>query len=486
MSYTGQIARFVSETRFEDLPPEVAHLAKLTILDVLGCAFGGFSHDRSLISRQVMESFGGLPEATIIGSDLKTSCIGAAYINANMATALCADDIFCTLGHMAVAAFSPAFAICERQKSTGKDLMTAVAVGYEVASRIGLSVGKLTRIVNDKVEPLPILGVGSWMSMASVASAGNLVRLSTEQAVNALGLQAHHAPMPTGRHTTLSPVMSMNRFCDAGWMALGGIVSALMSQKGYTSFPDPGILDGEYGFWRMIGAPFCDFDLMVDKLGEKWLFLEESFKRWPADTYIQHPLTALHILWEKHKLLPEEIESVTITGGLMYPNFFNQDPRTESDAEFSVPHCAAMLMLGVAPGPEWHTPEILINPRVASLRHKVVLKADPAAVKIISDQIAKFPGVIREAPTTVKIDARGQTFSESVNYHYGNNPWSEQFKMSDDDIKEKFRINAASLLPASTIWRRDIDKVVDACMALEVMSNVEELACLCRPGRREC
>ncbi|MDO8472804.1 MAG: MmgE/PrpD family protein [Dehalococcoidia bacterium] len=485
MTYTRQIAEFMAQTRFEDLPPPVVHLAKVTILDAIGCAFGGFSHDRSVISRQVMESFGGLPEATVIGSDLKLSCIGAAYINAHMANALCADDIFCTLGHIAVAAFSPAFAMCERHKSTGKDLITAVAVGYEVASRIGLAVGKLTRIVNDKVEPLPVLGVGSWMSMASVASVGSLLRLNPEQAINALGLQAHHAPMPTGRHTTLAPVMAMNRFCDTGWMALGGIVSALMSKKGYTSFPAPGILDGEYGFWRMIGAPSCDFDLMVDKLGEKWLFLEESFKRWPADTYIQHPLTALDILLEKHKFHPEEIERVTITGGLMYPNFFNQDPKTEADAEFSVPHCAAMLILGIAPGPEWHTPEILNNPKVASLRHKVVLKADPAAVKIISDQIAKFPGVIREAPTTVKIDARGHTFSEFVKYHFGNNPWSEEFKMSDEDIKKKFRFNAASLLSASTVWRGSIERIIDACMGLERIANVEELGQLCRPGGRE-
>jgi len=482
LTYTEQMAAFLEQTRFEDLPPKVVHLAKISILDALGCALGGFSLDRSVISRQVMLSFGGNAEATVLGSGQKSSCLSAAYINANMGVALASDEFFCTIGHIGVPTLFPALALAERYKSTGKDLITSFVVGYEVAARIGLSVGKLTRIVDNKVEALPVLGTASWHAMASVASVGNLIRLSREQAVNALGLQAHHAPVPTGRHVMLSPVTSMNRFYDTGWMALGGIVSGLMSQKGYTSFPAPGILDGDYGFWRMIGAEKCDFNLMVDKLGDKWWFMEQSFKPWPGDGYIMHPLTALDILLRKHKILPHEVEKVTIRGGLAYPNFFNQSPKTESDAAFSVPHCAAMLILGVPPGPEWQTPENLISARVAELRSKITLEIDPAVARVISAQIMKFPGIIFEAPTTVELNARGRTFTESVKYHLGNNPWSVEMTMTDEQLEEKFRVNSASVLPASTVWRHRVEEIIGACRDLENIGNVQALTRLCMTG----
>ncbi len=288
---TAQMAAFIADARFEDLPSEVVQLSRLTILDALGCSFGGFSHDRSVISRHVMESFGGSPEASILGRDGKTASISAAYVNANMATALCADDVFCTLGHISVPALFPALAIAERDKASGKGLITALAVGYEVAARIGLAAGKFTRSAGEKEDVLPVLGPASWMSMAAVASVGNLVGLTTGQAINALGLHAHHAPLPTGRHASLAPVTPMNRFSDTGWMALGGIVSALMSQKGYTSFPSPGILDGDFGFWRMIGANSCDFDLMVGRLGERWWFLEGDL----SGAGLPIPMSSIHL-----------------------------------------------------------------------------------------------------------------------------------------------------------------------------------------------
>lgn len=482
MTYTEQMAKFMVETKFEDLPRDVVQLAKLAILDALGCAFGGFSHDRAVISRHVMDSFGGTPEATVLGGTQKTSCLNAAYVNANMGVGLGADEFFCTVGHIGVPTLFPALALGERYRSSGKDLITAMAVGYEVAGRIGLSVGKLTRIVNNNVETLPVLGTASWHAMACVASAGNLIGLSQEQAVNAIGLQAHHAPVPTGRHVMLSPVTSMNGFYDTGWMAIGGILSALMSKDGYTSFPTPGILDGEYGFWRMIGAEKCDFNLMVDKLGERWWFMEQSFKPWPADGYIMQPLTALDILLRKHKVLPHEIEKVTITGGLAYPNFFNQSPKTESDAAFSVPHCVAMMILGVPAGPEWQTPENLTSPRVGDLRRRITMVVDPAIAQVISAQITKFPGIIREAPTTVEVIARGQTFTESVKYHLGNNAWSKEFKMTDEQIEQKFRVNSASILPVSTVWRRKIEGIISACRDLENLSDVQELTKWFRPG----
>ena len=71
-------------------------------------------------------------------------------------------------------------------------------------------------------------------------------------------------------------------------------MSALMTEKGYTSYP--AILDGKYGFWCMLGTESCDFNLMVDKLGEKWWFMGTIFKPWPCCRYIHHPMTAEEVI----------------------------------------------------------------------------------------------------------------------------------------------------------------------------------------------
>jgi len=184
---------------------------------------------------------------------------------------------------------------------------------------------------------------------------------------------------------------------------------------------------------------------------------------------------------KKHKIHPEEIESVAITTGLAHPKSFSQDPVTEGDAVFSVPHCAAMLIMGVTPGPDWQKPGSLNHPRVAELRHRITLRIGPAMAEEISAQARRAPGVIKEAPAKVDVRARGSDFTESVRYHLGN-PRSDEFKMSEADIVEKFRTNAASLLPASTAWLRNISGMIETCLHLERIACVEELTRLCRPG----
>jgi 2-methylcitrate dehydratase PrpD len=479
--YTEKMAAFVANTRYEDLKPELVHLAKVTIMDVIGCALSGFSYDRGAISRDVMQGFGGNAESTVMGSNTKTSALNAAYANANMASAPDNEETFMNLSHISAPAACPALAIAERNKSSGKDLITAVAVGYELAARIGISVGFLGKIIDGKVELYSAMGLASWTAMAAVGSVGNLIRLSEDQAVHALGLQAHHAPMPTGRYWRMPSSLTHNKYWDAGWMALGGIISASMSKNGYTSYAQPGILDGEYSFYRMLGAESCDFDAMVDQLGDKWWFMQASFKPWPCCRLIHHPMSAVVSLVKKHELAVEDIRKLTIKGSFMWMQcFHNQSPGNETDAQFSASHSIAMLLLNVPLG-DWHRPEQINDPKVIELRQKITIEIDQNIMnQQIASQIARSPRVCTEYPTRVEIEARGQTFGKDITHAMGD-PWDEEWKMNDADLTAKFRANAASLLPVSNRWQRRAEGIIDACFNLEKMANVEDLTRLCRP-----
>lgn len=473
---TDKMASFISTTGFGDLPAHVVHQAKLLTLDVIGCAMSGFSHDRGRISRQIMESFGGNPQATVIGSGKKIACIGAAYANANMASSLDNEETFMNAHHFSSNSVFSALAVAEKENASGKDLITAVAVGYDVGARVILSTGFLGKIVDGKVVRYSVVGAPCAHSMGSVASVSNLLKLSQQQAVHALGLQGHLSPMPsTHLWTAIPDYLPLVKYGDNGWMAVGGIMSALLAREGFTSYPS-GVLDGKDGFWKMYGAETCDFEVMTEELGNKWWIMEASFKPWPSCRYTHHPLTAIRRIVDKYNIEPEEVDSVVIKGSLIawLPHFYNQDPKGPVDQQFSASHAVAMLMFRIPPGPDWQRADIMENPRIKEFRHRVTVELDPAMLQQVSRQISQQPRVIKEVPVTVEIIARGQTFVETVNYATGD-PWEAEFRMDDEELKTKFRVNACSLLPLSAKWRQRVEEIVAACLNLEQLANVNQL-----------
>lgn len=469
---TDKMAVFISDTRFNDLTTDVVHQSKLMVLDFIACAIGGSNHDRGLISRHVVEGFGGNKEATIIGGKVKTACLNAAYANANMASALDNDETFMNWCHISSNTVSSSLALAERGNASGNDLITAVAVGYEVACRIGLSTGYPGRVVGDKMVR-HIVGNAPWISMGSIASAANLLRLNQQQVVYALGLQANFAPMPTLQYFAQSEILPHVKYWDSGWMAMGGVMSALLAREGFTTYPK-GIFDGDLGFWKVYGAESCDLDIMTERLGEKWWFLEASFKIWPCCRIFHHSLTAFSRLIDKYEIKPEEVEKVTIKGFMFLPHFFLKDPKGPVGSQFSAPHAMAMLIFRIPPGPQWHTPEILEDSKVKEFRNRVDIEMEPKMEEYINSQLSQKPKIIKRIPTTVEIAARGQTFRETVNYAKGD-PWEDEFRLNDEDLKNKFRINASSYKPISYKWRQMIEEIIDTCFNLEKVSNVNDL-----------
>ncbi|MBF0278649.1 MAG: MmgE/PrpD family protein [SAR324 cluster bacterium] len=473
--YTGEMAEFIAETKFENLPSNVIHQAKLLILDVMGCAVSGYSHDRGMICREVVKEFGGNPEATILGGDNRTSCVYAAYANSNMASALDNEETFVNAAHFSSTTVFAALALAERGNDSGRELIKAVAIGYEFVARLWASTGYAGEIVEGKVVSTPVVG---WPApMGGVASACSVLKLDKEKVFNALGIAGHYSPLPSAHLWRSAQELPLIKYKDNGWMALGGVMSALLANKGYTGHS--GILDGEAGYWKMYGAKSCDYNVMVEGLGDQWWIMETSFKPWPACRHIHHSLTALSKIKNKHNVKHDEVERITVKGSFMeHPQFHDQEPEGAVNPQFSAPHVLAMLMLNIPPGVDWYQPEIMRDPKVISLRKKIKIKIDP---RIMTDQIARqisqHPRIIKEIPTTVEVLAKGQVFSETVKYAKGD-PWDPEFRISDEELKDKFKLNASSLLPLSFEWKNKIDEAIDKCFRLEDLENVNDLTAL--------
>jgi 2-methylcitrate dehydratase PrpD len=141
MSVAEKVADKIAHTRYEDLPTEAIHWAKVAILDTVGVTVAGSAEPLSKIVKEVLNEEGGRPECTVLGLSTKTSALNAAWANGVLSHALDYDDMSNTLGgHPSVPVLPPLFALAERQSFSGKAFLLAYAVGFETECKIGRAV----------------------------------------------------------------------------------------------------------------------------------------------------------------------------------------------------------------------------------------------------------------------------------------------------------------------------------------------------------
>ena len=132
------LSKFAVRLNFEDLSREVVHKTKQIVLDTLGCALGGYLSEPNRITRSVLRDLGGKPESSIIGSGEKTSSPNAALANCVMVRYLDFNDVYFNMGSCHPSENIPtALAVGEREHSSGKEVLTAIVIGFEVQQRFG-------------------------------------------------------------------------------------------------------------------------------------------------------------------------------------------------------------------------------------------------------------------------------------------------------------------------------------------------------------
>ncbi|UCG55293.1 MAG: MmgE/PrpD family protein, partial [Dehalococcoidia bacterium] len=134
---TEKISHFIAETRAEDIPQDAIELARLGITDFIGVTLAGLEEEQSQIIVDYARKTGGVPKATIIGSGFETSPYLAALANGTLGHSLDYDDIAVSLvGHPSVFLVPSILAIAEDMNASGKDVLSAYVIGYEVASHV--------------------------------------------------------------------------------------------------------------------------------------------------------------------------------------------------------------------------------------------------------------------------------------------------------------------------------------------------------------
>ncbi|MBI4588427.1 MAG: MmgE/PrpD family protein [Candidatus Rokubacteria bacterium] len=474
METTRPLADFAIHTTFEKLPSEVVHQTKRVLLDCVACALAATRTDKGRIVLEVGRELGGSAEVTIWGDRHRAPLTTAAFVNAELTNTMDLDEVLLNWGHISPYVMPPAVALAERERARGCELVRAMAIGYEVAARIG---GALTAVVLLKGCPPqlettipPAWGYG-FGAFGAATAAGLLLGLNVERMLSALGIAGHSSQVPGCMKWSHSPPVAMHKYALAGLVAHTGLVAALLARRGFTG--DPSVLDGERGYWRFVGSDFWAPELVLEALGARWSILETSFKLYPCCRYIHHSMDLVARLVAENALKPDEIETIDVrlfSRAAGTSVFAIRELRDHMDIQFSVSYTIAAAALGLHRGPRLQSPETLADPRLHELARKVHVDVDPRVAEVRYHTHGLRPvQAIDRLPATVAIRARGSVFRAEGEYALGD-PWTEATRLSDEDLRAKFRDCADGVLD-----RPRQERVIELIEQLEKLRELDEL-----------
>lgn len=450
MGYTRQLARFAAGLRYADLPAAVIETAKAFTLHALGVQLAGSTLPWSKSSYRTVRAQGGVPESTVVNYGLKTSAMNAAFANGAFGHSFEMDDNHAASSIKGGCVLVPAaLAVGERQLSSGRDVILATVIGYEIMVRIALSVTpSLLRRGHQPTAACGPFGAG--------AATGRLLRFDEELMLHTLGIAAAQASGLT--EAPASGRGELKRIYG-GLAASNGIRAALLAREGLTG-PES-ILEGEQGFCHAFGDT-GNLAALTAGLGSEWQMLKVHYKIYAQDGYIQPMTEALDVLVKKHGFGADDIAEIRagcsqfahddVVGAI-------REPGDLASAQYSANFSLALFMIKGGAGFTDYTEDSLHDPRILALSRKIHVYVDDEV-----DQAFR-----KSRPRGARVTVR--LISGATHSHYVAN----LREMTTGDVEEKFRRLAAVVMAAP-----DCDRFVDIIRNLDAVRTVTGLVPLGR------
>lgn len=188
LNLTKQLSEYIAGARAAELPSAIVERAKIHILDALGAIVSGSLLKPGRLIVDFVRTQGGAPQASVFATELRTSAIHAAFANGVMAHADETDDThFPTVTHPGSVVVPSAFALAEKERSSGGDFITAVVLGYDVMCRVSKTLDR--KWMQDRCIHAGSISAG----FGAAATAARILRLSAKQARYALAFAGTQA-----------------------------------------------------------------------------------------------------------------------------------------------------------------------------------------------------------------------------------------------------------------------------------------------------
>jgi 2-methylcitrate dehydratase PrpD len=361
---TRQLAQFLAESQWRDIPAEVRHEAQRTTVNFVGTALGGCHDEAVELAMRAFSPFFGPAHATVIGRSERVDALSAAFLNAVSANVLEFDDTqLQTVIHPAAPVVPAVFALAELRLVSGEELLHAIALGVEAECRIGKAV-------------TPSHYRRGWHITSTcgvfgaAAAAGKLLGLDPQRMMWALG---NAAAQSAGLIESLG---SMAKSISVGNAARNGLAAALLAEQGFTG-PEQAI-EGAYGFVKVM-SDAADLDAITNGLGDGWEISSNAYKPYPCGVVLFPVIDGCLELRERHGLAADRIARVTVKGHpLLRIRTDRPDPKTGREAKVSLQHSVAVAFLYGAAGLAQYADACVAEPAVLELGRKVTVAEDAA------------------------------------------------------------------------------------------------------------
>jgi 2-methylcitrate dehydratase PrpD len=440
---TERIAAFVVEARDDDLPPEVAHQAKRSLLNFFAAALTGCRHPTVETARACLADFSGGREATLIGRCERIDPSAAAFLNAASANVLDFCDTHVRTAIHPTAPVVPALlALAEIARVGGRELLLALVLGQEVECRIGLAISPSH--YNRGWHITATCGV-----FGAAAGSGKLLGLDRTQMVWALGGAATQA---AGLCECLgTPAKSIG----VGNAARNGFLAALLAARNFAG-PEEALAGAQGYFHALAETP--NLSALSDNLGRSWEIMNTAYKPYPCG-FVLHAVLDCVLDWQRNNA-KAEVTKVEVTGNpLLGLRADRPHISSSGQSQVSVQHAVAAAIVTGRAGVEQFSDACVNDPAVAALRAKVEVKRDSnVATTAAAVKITTVDGKVYELSQRA---ARG----------------SDANPMSDRDLEDKLRVAADGWFS-----RHDIADLIDAVWRVDESADVARLAALTVPA----
>ncbi len=337
---TDAIVEFVLNTGHESIPDDAKTISRRCFVDGCGLMVAGSTDHSGRIVQNYIKEFGGEPEARILGTEMTVPAHSAAFANGVAGHAMDYDDtqlssypdrIYGLLTHPTTPVLAAALAVAETMGSTGEELLTAFAIGFEVECKVAECIKPDHYIRGFHT-------TGTIGAIGAAAASAKLMDLDEGQLRFCLGIVCSESAGLRANFGT------MTKPFHAGRAAENGVVAARLAAGGFTS--DPTIFDGQWGIFEIMGGG-CDPDHLIGKLGNPWSAVDPgvSIKPYPSGSLSHPSMDAMRDLILEHGIKNEDVKSVRLgtTTRVLQPLRYD-DPQNELEAKFSMKYSLGILL----------------------------------------------------------------------------------------------------------------------------------------------
>lgn len=447
MEIEKKLVEYICTSNFKDIPPQPLSVVKNMVLTVLGTTIAGAHAEGCEPLVDLYRGLGGNAEATILNHGGKIPAENAAFVNGVMARALDFCDAVEPGLHIGSSVVPAALAAAELAGScSGRNFLTALALGTEVAARLNL-----TEAAYDGFDPTGVCAV-----FAAAAAAAKILQLGPEQTWNALALAFNKSGGSFQSNIDGSLAVRVIQ----GWVAQSGVSCARFARAGITG--PKRFLEGVYGYFHLYGKDLLNPERAVAGLGEKFELQNLMFKKFPSCGGTLGSTEVILGLIAENRLEPDMIDHIDVTvppyiHKLVGHEFqIGDNPRV--NAQFSIQYCVANALIRKSSKLHHFEESSVRDPEIMPLARKVRVIADPA------------------------LDARGHTaldmqvFTTSGDTYFKNMDIAPGFPgnpLTQREHEERFWdcLNFA----ARPVERQSAEKIISLVTRLEELEDIRNL-----------